>query len=249
LYRFSVALCCFPTTPWLLRFHFRLLSYLVLFLFLQFTGASTRIIGASTGFSLGSSVAFGGDLDGDGYSDIIVSSPKYDSNKGAVYFFSSSIFNINVNVAPATVLIDLATYSIMSSYAMKFVGLESNAYVGWSVDTRGDWNGDNIQDLLISAYLANSGNGVVYILYGSRSTPFPTLVSTATIGNRGMAIFGTSGYPNFGTVVTSGGDVNGDGINDYLINAGPSATYLFYGNKTRNTVDLGLSTAFTSEQG
>ena len=46
------------------------------------------------------------------------------------------------------------------------IGLGGN--LGRSVSTAGDINGDNVADLVLGALVANSGNGMAYVIFGSR---------------------------------------------------------------------------------
>ncbi len=47
-------------------------------------------------------------------------------------------------------------------------GIASGGSLGISVSTAGDINGDNIADLVLGAFRANSGNGTAYVIFGNR---------------------------------------------------------------------------------
>ncbi len=150
--------------------------------------------------AFGSSVASAGDVNRDGYADVIVGAPDFDSpfnaDEGRAFLYLGSA------AGPST----LADWSAGS-------GLYSSAY-GFSVASAGDVNGDGYSDLVVGAPLYDNlgfpDEGRVFVYAGSASGPSPDPVWTAD-GNRTLAQFGYS--------VAGAGDVSGDGIADVIIGA------------------------------
>lgn len=156
----------------------------------------------------GSSVASAGDVDGDGYADVIVGEPLQDNfgsrnpGAGAAYVYAGR------PSGPST------------AYTRFFASLQDHGNFGASVASAGDVNGDGYADVIIGAPFKDNGEtdeGVVVVYYGSSSglptspTGIPTPPSWTAEGNQVSA--------NFGTSVASAGDVNGDGYADVLIGA------------------------------
>ncbi|MCD4813829.1 integrin alpha [bacterium] len=150
------------------------------------------------GAAFGYSVASAGDVNGDGYSDVIVSATGYDngeSNEGRVYAYLGSTSGLAIN----------PIWTAESNAA--------NASFGFSVGSAGDVNDDGYGDIIIGASTFSNGQsleGRAYIYLGSvtglASTPDWTAES-----NQDQARFGTS--------VSSAGDVNGDGYGDVIVGA------------------------------
>jgi len=131
-----------------------------------------------------------GDVNGDGFSDIIVGEPSYSSSTGraSIYFGGSSMNNI----------VDLI-----------LTGQSLNNKFGKSVSTAGDVNGDGFSDIIVGAYGFNTGTGRAYIYYGGSS-----MNNVADVTWTGEAI---NNY--FGNSVSTSGDVNGDGSSDIIVGA------------------------------
>ena len=156
-------------------------------------------IGAQAGASYGASVATAGDVDRDGYSDILIGIPYYDntgSDQGAVFLYFGSYYGVH--------------------YLPDWIALGISAYdkFGSAVATAGDVNGDDYSDVIIGApgvwNAGGSNGGEVYVYYGSSSGP----------GASPNWIEG-SPQPNaqYGFSVATAGDVNGDGYSDVIIGA------------------------------
>ena len=82
----------------------------------------------------------GGDLDGDGVNDLVVTAPTADnsvSDAGAVHVFHGPI-----------------TTATTTGDAVAFRGSDTNDYVGHSASSGGDVDGDGLDDLLIGSTVA-----------------------------------------------------------------------------------------------
>ncbi len=150
----------------------------------------------------GVSVASAGDVNGDGYSDVIIGAYGYsdganiDEGRAFVYYGSSS----GISASPNVVL----------DYADQL-----NAYFGWCVASAGDVNGDGYSDVIIGAPNyddgGNNDEGRAFVYYGSMSGLPVTPGSILDDADQAIA--------TFGFFVASAGDVNGDGYSDVIIGA------------------------------
>jgi hypothetical protein len=168
----------------------------------------------------GCSVASAGDVNGDGYSDVIVGAFAYDSSgitdQGAAFVYHGS----------ATRVSNTPAFTILSGLA--------GANLGWSVASAGDVNGDGFSDVIIGAYNLTHGlnyRGKAFVYYGST-------IGITTVG--GIALIGNMANANFAYSVSSAGDVNGDGYSDVIIGANyyangetvEGAAYIYQGAAT-----------------
>lgn len=139
------------------------------------------IVGAGTNDNLGFSVTGGGDIDRDGYSDVVFSANQEDVNGktlvGVVYVMAGR---------PGLIRTRIMTDRWNSTYGYKISGTNSGDYFGSFVDNRGDLNADGYSDILaaspMSSPLGRSQAGTTYMMYGEDTSPtaIPTAVPTFT---------------------------------------------------------------------
>ena len=199
-----------------------------------------KLIGAAEGDLTGWSVAAAGDVNGDGFGDIIIGAHEADPNgdwSGAAYV----VFGTDAGL-PAE--IDLATLDGTTGF--KLNGEAKFNFAGYSVASAGDVNLDGFDDILVGAYLAGtspSGTGATYLVFGS-DAGFAAEVDLSSLdGDTGFQITGAAAYDQSGTSVASAGDVNGDGFDDILVGApyadaagsDSGAAYIIFGKATRGT--------------
>lgn len=104
-------------------------------------------------------------------------------------------------------------------------GLLSADSAGFSVSGAGDVNGDGVGDFLVGAYFADpngkSNAGVVYVVFGvAQGQQFPSPFDLTTLdGTKGFVVQGFEVDGCAGISCSNAGDVNGDGVDDFVIGA------------------------------
>ena len=220
--------------------------------------------GGTTGFALngaassdeaGSSVANVGDVNGDGFDDLLIGAQYANAGNradaGVSYLVFGSIEGTNTN---------LNLGSLDGTRGYRFQGIATNDHSGRTVSAAGDVNGDGFADLLIGARDSNSNgikSGQSYLIFGGAAnlTALDTAGGAAADGQielsaldgvRGFIFNGAAARDYSGSAVGAAGDVNGDGYDDLLIGAegaDPNGslsgqTYLVFGGQANlSTLD------------
>ena len=191
----------------------------------------------------GVSVSSAGDVNGDGYDDLIIGASKADpsaeSNAGESYVVYGAAS------APGTEgVLDLSALDGTNGFTL--TGIDADDESGVSVSSAGDVNGDGYDDLIIGARGGDpneeSDAGETYVVYGGASAPGANgvLALSALDGTNGFVLTGTGPYDYSGVSVSSAGDVNGDGYDDLIIGAdgadpnglNSGETHVVYGGAT-----------------
>jgi methionine-rich copper-binding protein CopC len=186
-----------------------------------------RLSGVSPADNAGIAVSGAGDLNGDGYADMLVGALGASRGAGAAYvvFGKASGFAANL---------DLSTLD--GSNGVRLDGAAGDN-AGRAVAKVGDFNGDGIDDIAIGAFHGNNDTGSVYVVFGKKAAFDAAIDLNALDGSNGFRIDGVAARDLAGFSVASAGDVNGDGLADLLIGARDAntrfgASYLVYGSKT-----------------
>lgn len=172
-----------------------------------------RLDGIDVEDASGISVASTGDINGDGFDDLIIGAFKADAGGNADAGESYVVFGRRGGFAPA-----IGLEFLDGTDGFRIEGIATNDLSGSSVSGAGDVNGDGIDDLIIGAPRANSFRGESYLIFGEPNGYGPVLDLSA-LGSGGF-VFYEADFGDFsGTAVSSAGDVNGDGFDDLLIGA------------------------------
>ena len=193
-----------------------------------------NITGAASGDNFGHWVANAGDVNNDGYDDLMVAAPMndaggVDAGRAYIYFGSQYIDGV------ADVVL---------------TGLAAGDNFGQEVSTAGDVNNDGFDDVIVGAPLndaAGKDAGAAYIFFGGQF-----MDSVADVTLTGMAA-----GDNFGFSASTAGDVNNDGYDDVIVGAHYNATvgansgeaYLYLGGKNMDsTADLVFTSATAGDE-
>ncbi len=158
---------------------------------------------------MGASVAAAGDVNGDGFDDVVVGAPGFDApgglfDEGAAYVFLGSANGV-VGNNPATA-------------SAAIVGTDANAEFGNSVDSAGDVNGDGYDDIIVGAPLENSSNlataGAAYVFLGG-----PNGITASSPADADFKMESKQIEGHMGTKVAGAGDLNHDGFSDVVVTA------------------------------
>jgi len=161
--------------------------------------ASTIITGESTMNWFGSAVAVG-DINIDGYADLVVGASGYNSNTGRVYIFhSSGTSGITITQA--------------SSASRIITGETTNDRFGFDLICK-DLNGNGYADVLAGANGYSSGKGRAYVFHSEGASGIP--LTTASSADR--IKIGENSSDRFGYTVGAL-DLTGDGIVDLVLGA------------------------------
>jgi len=174
---------------------------------------------AAGNVQFGASVAGVGDVNGDGYADVIVGAPYEGGIDGRAYVFFGGPTLVSEGAGSADV--------ILTGEVLAGAGL------GASVAGAGDLNRDGYPDLIVGASYYSTYQGRAYVFYGG-----PTLVSK-NASSANVILTGQGGFDYFGTSARGIGDVNGDAYPDIVAGApgysfgnGTGRAYVFYGGST-----------------
>ena len=176
-------------------------------------------------------VALGGDVNADGYDDVLVGAPGEGTvgrDTGAAYLL----------YGPVDGAVDLADADA------KLLGVSTSGIAGYSVDIAPDVNGDGYDDLLVGAPEDSSVGpcaGAAYLVHGPAE-------GTSSLADADAALYGANELDRAGTSVAGVGDVNGDGYGDVVVGAKyaeedahlAGAAYLVLG-PIAGTIDLGCA--------
>ena len=207
------------------------------------TTAATTILGGVASMFRGQTVDGAGDVNADGYGDMIVGAPSWDNGSGG-----TGEGRAWLHLGSASGINSVATLSPLGTTGASF---------GRAVAGAGDVNGDGYGDLLIGAATQNNGQageGLV-TLYWGRSSGYTTVPAVTLELNIASASFGWS--------AACAGDTNGDGYADVIVGApdlsngqsGEGKAFVFLGGPglpgatASSAVESNIASAFTVNGG
>jgi len=203
--------------------------------------ASGILSGSEDEGHFGCALANAGDINGDNRDDLIVGS-CIDGFPGSATLIYGSDTRLSSEVYPM-----LEADALTDGYAY-WNGVESDSYTGESLGGLGDLDGDGNADFGVGASAQNveigsttyADAGVAYVIFGDGTEHLGEL----EIDTAGAYFYGQNAYDNAGISVSSAGDTNQDGYDDFLVGASGydlsstsntnGAAYLVLGSLTLN---------------
>ena len=185
--------------------------------------------GIDSGVEYGGSVAGAGDVNNDGFDDIIVGAPKYllaGERSGSAFVYLGGGGGLN---------------DLLHKQLTPPDGITGSLF-GAAVAAAGDVNGDGYDDIIVGApyyHEINGHEGAVHVFQGGLGG----LTNTPS-----WSKVGPGNDIQFGYAVSGAGDVNRDGYDDILVgapyyglnNSSEGAVYLFLGSETGLTYGTSL---------
>jgi hypothetical protein len=198
------------------------------------TQADAILVGDRYGGTFGEAVAGAGDVDGDGYADLVVGASGDEGRAwlllgGAGRWSGTHTLDSETGAAP-----------------FRAVLLVGTGGAGCAVAGAGDVDGDGLDDVLVGACKGSAA----HLVYGRADWGGPA-VSLAEVG---ATLIDTDPNRNVGWRVAGAGDLDGDGLGDLVVGApehygpyGAGRVYVLYGRATRLSGTLELPTTADAE--
>jgi hypothetical protein len=199
-------------------------------------------IGNFPGNSIGFSVSSAGDVNADGFADLIVAGARVFSgiDGSLLYNFEEDVLGISSSVSGAgdvngdgfdDLIVGAWSANNYRGSAQVFSGFDGNElysfegdseedWLGLSVSGAGDVNGDGFADLIVGAAgawgddIGSFNIGYARVFSGSDGSGF-----SGTDEKVLYTFDGDREYDFFGRSVSGVGDVNGDGVADFVVGA------------------------------
>jgi hypothetical protein len=176
-----------------------------------------------------------GDVNGDGYEDMLFNS---DANNYLV--FGGTNFTPSGSVAmPTGTSGTLATGTGSGATYVRITGSGANKSGSILTTQQGDFNGDGYSDFALAQVPFNGTTGPAYVFFGSASVaPWTTSTLTSPTNGRGFVISGFTGGASLKFSTANSGDINGDGMDDLVFSDGESRGFVLFGKTGSTSVTL-----------
>ncbi|WP_052055729.1 FG-GAP repeat protein [Myxosarcina sp. GI1] len=216
------------------------------------------IRGLANDARLGEAVSSAGDFNGDGFDDLIIGAPYAEKtfrypNKicySCVYDYRGEVYTIFGSNKGFAANLDLNSLDDNNGFFIKSIGDDDR--LGRAVSGMGDINGDGFDDLIIGAPYAsvsdeNNREGEVYVVFGSNKGFAANFDLASLDGNNGFVVRGLDEADYLGKAVSNAGDINNDGLDDFIITAAYAngvyrgETYVIFGRKSGFAANLDLN--------
>ncbi len=194
-----------------------------------------RVQGCLAGEYFGSVLSRAGDVNGDGYADLLVNglANRNQTIEEVVIIYGGT------DVPNVLSTGDLGDHGVILKSAFSYDRF------GESMACAGDVNGDGCDDMMIGANTRENLPDRAYLIYGG--TDLPPVIEASSLGKYGMVIEGGSNS-YLGMVLAAAGDVNRDGLADFLLSRSLATTggvteagitYIVFGGRSLpGTIDV-----------
>ncbi|MGZ8285370.1 MAG: FG-GAP-like repeat-containing protein [Allosphingosinicella sp.] len=185
--------------------------------------------GTSNNSINGEAISSAGDVNGDGYDDILIADPRFDNYKGQTYL----VFGKAGGFADS----DLAGLDPADGFVI--TSNLSQAWTGVALSSAGDINHDGYDDIIVG-----SSNHQAWVILG-KASGLATMALNPFDPANGFLVQGNGSSDFVGNGAAGLGDFNGDGIDDFAIGAfGANRAYVIFGKAAGFTaVDVTSLTA------
>ncbi len=176
-----------------------------------------------------------GDVNADGFTDLIVGSNANNTGDGQ----SSFTYVIFGRAAAIAAPLDLSNLSNSDGFRMK--GLSPGEDLRHFVSTAGDFNGDGRSDIIIGSPMDEAS----YLVFG-KNTGFDAVLDLQNLSaDQGFRLDGVG----LGNAVGTAGDINGDGLDDLIVGtdemnlngSDPDSSYVVFGTQQQFNASLNLT--------
>jgi Ca2+-binding RTX toxin-like protein len=171
-----------------------------------------RIDGAAASDAVARDVDGAGDVNGDGFADVVMNTALADNNSrndsGSAYVVFGKATTTNVDLAS------------LDTGGFRIDGASEGDQAGSSVATGGDVDNDGRADIVVGATHVDkhsrNNSGSAYVVLGKTTT---TNVDLASLGTGGFRIDGAAADDQAGWIVANAGDVDDNGLDDVIVGA------------------------------
>ncbi|HEY3252549.1 MAG TPA: Ig-like domain-containing protein [Polyangiaceae bacterium] len=193
-------------------------------------GIGGFVIDGVDGDAIGSAISSAGDVNHDGFDDILIGASLAGSNgAGRAYV-------VYGRAKPSALSLSVLAAKSSERRFFELDGADGDG-AGNGVAEIGDLNADKFADFAIAASAAGGAQGAAYVLFGGALSG---AISLATLpAARGVKLSGSASAP-IAQRINRGGDVNGDGIPDLLVSGASDngRVYAVLGSATLSSSDI-----------
>ena len=191
----------------------------------------------ATGSLFGTGASAAGDVNGDGFADLIVGAPRAGDGPDGDHSAGAAFVFFGRSTGPGRIVTTTGDLPVEQGFIIRG---KNWAELGYGVAGGGDFNGDGFDDLIVSSENDFHGDPAdtvpTYVIFGGAGLTGTIDLDTPLAPTQGFQIAGVEPEEGLGYSVSFAGDINGDGFDDMVIGVpfeGREA-YYYYGS-TRYT--------------
>ena len=180
----------------------------------------TTLAGPGDYGQLGRAVSAAGDINGDGLGDFMVSLAA--ANAGADRGGAFVLFGRTGGLAS----VDLADLAPEDGFFIQ--GPDRTSLVSQTLAAAGDVNDDGYADILVGVPAAGDNGGRTFLLFGG-ADGFGPIDLDALAPDDGFLLFDSQTGEESGVSLSSAGDINNDGFDDFVIGTSANRAFVIFG--------------------